>query len=434
MSAEPESIENASKRRVRKSFLHKLNEWLHLWLGLTSGVIVLVVCLTGFVWVFNEEITYLLEPAIRAEKRNQPVLKPSAVLTISNQKFPKSHISYAYYQQGTAIRVGIGEEHDPKRHILFLNPYTGQIQGSKTYEKSETAFFDWILLGHRYLWLPQSIGRPIVNYGTLVFVVLLITGLIWWYPAKWTANARKRSFRIKWKAGWKRINLDLHNVLGFYAFLVLLALALSGVVFGLTWYSRGLYWITSGGNSEPEWKRVSSDTSHHQKRYTYAQSLDMVWEKMLVENQSAGGFFYPFPDSTQAKSTINIRTYPSPGKFYDVARHTYDRHSLQRLKFYEVFDHSYQKSSLGAKIRRMNYDIHIGTIFGLPGKVLAGLCSLIGASLPVSGFIIWWNRKGFGRKKSRNPVPGKVKLTRVVPKISCLALLFLFQILLRSVL
>ena len=418
MGSEIQSIEQISARRGKKLVLRKVNDWLHLWLGLASGIIVFIVCITAAIWVFNEEIMYLTEPAIRAETQNEPVLTPSRVLAIASQKFPKKQITYAYYQQGTAIRVGVGKEQDPQRYTLFLNPYSGQVQGSKSYQKGEIGFFDWILLGHQHMWLPKDIGQPLVNYGTLTFVLLLISGLIWWYPARWTGNARKKSFTIKWKAGWKRINVDLHNVLGFYSLLILLALALSGAVYGLPWYSKGLYWITSGGESEPEWKRVSSDPSQQGKHYTYNQALDLTWARMIKENPSAGGFFYAFPDSTQAKSTISIRTYPSPGKFYDVARHTFDRHTLARLDFFEVFDKSFEASSPGAKMRRMNYDIHIGTIFGMPGKVLAFLSSLIGASLPVTGFIVWWNRKGFGKRKSRNQTLRQIGREKSVPKIS----------------
>jgi uncharacterized iron-regulated membrane protein len=48
----------------------------------------------------------------------------------------------------------------------------------------------------------------------------------------------------------------------------------------------------------------------------------------------------------------------------------------------------------------MNYDIHVGAILSLPGKILAFFASLICASLPVTGFIIWWGRR---KKKPVKP-------------------------------
>ncbi|WP_291139779.1 PepSY domain-containing protein, partial [Flavobacterium sp. UBA7663] len=40
-----------------------------------------------------------------------------------------------------------------------------------------------------------------------------------------------------------------------------------------------------------------------------------------------------------------------------------------------------------------NYDIHIGAIFGIWSKILALIISLVCASLPVTGFFIWWGKR-----------------------------------------
>ncbi len=52
------------------------------------------------------------------------------------------------------------------------------------------------------------------------------------------------------------------------------------------------------------------------------------------------------------------------------------------------------------KIARMNYDIHVGAVLGLAGKILAFSASLIAASLPVTGFYIWWGKKHKKVKRS----------------------------------
>jgi hypothetical protein len=148
------------------SLFRRINNWLHLWLGLVSGLIVFVVCITGCLWVFNEEIIYWFEPKIRSEILEQPVVKPSSILEICKKEFPGSNVSYAYHQQGTAIRVALENPVDQSTYILFVSPYSGHIQGRKRYAPGEADFFDVMLEGHRYLWLPHEIGRPLVNYGT----------------------------------------------------------------------------------------------------------------------------------------------------------------------------------------------------------------------------------------------------------------------------
>lgn len=69
-----------------------------------------------------------------------------------------------------------------------------------------------------------------------------------------------------------------------------------------------------------------------------------------------------------------------------------------------MYNGAYETAGFGTKLRRMNYDIHIGSILGFPGKVMAFLASLIGASLPITGFLVWYGRKfkkkGFDKRTS----------------------------------
>jgi len=64
-----------------------------------------------------------------------------------------------------------------------------------------------------------------------------------------------------------------------------------------------------------------------------------------------------------------------------------------------------EKKSLGMKWRNSNVEIHTGRIYGLPTQIMEFMASLICASLPVTGFLIWYNRlrkygKKIGKKES----------------------------------
>lgn len=395
------------KKKTKDSLFTRVNKWLHLWLGLASGVIVLIVCLTGCIWVFNEEISGLLEPKTKIETQQKPVLTPSQVQAIAVGLYPDKVVSYAQYLAGRTINVSLKNPNEKGRRgggtMLKLNPYTGAVVAKEVHKKGEVDFFRFILNGHRFLWLPFAIGRPIVNYGTLVFVVLLITGMIWWYPKKWNKSTVDKSFKIKWGASFKRVNLDLHNVLGFYSLLFLLAIALTGMVYGIKWYSEGIYWATTGGESMKEFRELKSDSLQAGKFYTPEKAMDLAWSKVITMHPKSTGFYYTYPDTSRAKATINITVYPSAGQFYNSQGYTFDQHTLKELKRDDVYSVPYEKASAGGKLRKMNYDIHVGSILGFPGKVLAFLASLIGASLPITGFLIWYGRK-FKKKKKKNPV------------------------------
>lgn len=407
-----------AKKKRKDSVFTRVNKWLHLWLGLVSGVIVLIVCLTGCIWVFNEEINNLLEPETKVERQEKPVITPAQLSAIVARDYPDKLPSYATYRQGRTINLNLKDKVENKEKgkrggrrgggtTLKINPYTGEIVAQEVRKKGETDFFRFILNGHRFLWMPYEIGRPIVNYGTMVFVVLLITGLIWWYPKKWNKSTTDKSFKIKWGASFKRVNLDLHNVLGFYSLLFLLAIALTGMVYGIKWYSEGLYWVTSGGDQLAEYKRLESDSLQAKKFYTPEKAMDLAWNKVIARHPKSEGFYYNFPDTAEAKATIGITVYPTAGQFYNSKGYTFDQHTLQELKREDPYSVDYAQANAAVKLRKMNYDIHVGSILGFPGKVLAFLAALIGASLPITGFLIWYGRKFKKKKQAKKDIPAK---------------------------
>ncbi len=67
-------------------------------------------------------------------------------------------------------------------------------------------------------------------------------------------------------------------------------------------------------------------------------------------------------------------------------------------------------SNVSQKIMRMNYDVHVGAIAGLPGKILAFFLSAIIASLPVTGFLIWWGRRKKAKKQAVAEAKEKMQL------------------------
>ena len=77
----------------------------------------------------------------------------------------------------------------------------------------------------------------------------------------------------------------------------------------------------------------------------------------------------------------------------------------------EHFYNRFEEATVAEKIMRMNYDVHVGAIAGLPGKILAFFLSAIIASLPVTGFLIWWGRRNKAKKESVGEVKEKMVLS-----------------------
>ncbi|MGA0555837.1 PepSY-associated TM helix domain-containing protein [Larkinella sp. VNQ87] len=383
----------------KRSLFRRINEWLHLWLGLFSGIVVFVVCLTACFWVFRYEVWYFTESYQRVPAQNRPFLAPSVLLQKAGAFVRQTEgktvtftgITYGSPHKSAFVLYKPSKE---KIHQVFLNPYTGAIIHHKKGPSTAESFFIFVRAGHRFFWLPPKIGSPIVGTGCLIFVITLITGLIWWYPKKWTKTTRAKSFTLKWRANWKRVNLDLHNVLGFYAFLVVLALTISGIVYSFRWFDSAYHWLLTGRpQTHPNGHHDDhpfSDTTRTARLYDKPE--DQLWHRIRREHPGAPGrLSISFPKA--AKDPYEVAINPEEGTIYKTYERFFDQYTLKELPSEE--SRRYEELSAGEKLYRMNFDIHVGQILGLPTRILAFFVSLIGASLPVTGFLIWWFR---GRK------------------------------------
>ena len=269
-----------------------------------------------------------------------------------------------------------------------MNPYTGKVLKVKNMDKD---FFRIIINGHYYLWLPPNIGQPIVTWATFIFLILLITGLVLWWPRNKAAT--KQRFKIRWNVRWRRRNYDLHNVLGFYITWVGIILALSAMVMGFQWFAKSVYWASSGGKTLPEYYEP---VSHKLASNTASFSAeDKVWHIMQASYKNAETIevHYAANDSSAIAAGAN----PDASTYWKTDYRYFDQYSLKEIPVNHLYGR-YNDASVADKMARMNYDVHVGAVLGLAGKILAFFASLIAASLPITGFYIWWGKK---HKKKR---------------------------------
>jgi uncharacterized iron-regulated membrane protein len=236
-------------------------------------------------------------------------------------------------------------------------------------------------------------GQIVVASATLVFLTLLISGLILWYPRN--KNATKQRFRFKWKkeTKWKRKNYDLHNITGFYVCLIALIFAITGLVWGFQWFAYSYYTVLGGEKSLVYEDPISSKT-----KPTLEKPLDKVWTLMQKQYPNAKSIEVHPPENDSTSIAANAN--PDEGTYWKTDYRYFDQYTLEEKEVKHIFG-KYENSEIPDKLMRMNYDIHTGAVFGLAGKTFAFLISLLIASLPVSGFYIWWGRN---KKKKKSIV------------------------------
>ncbi len=359
---------------------------IHLWLGLTAGLVVLFLGITGCILAFEIEIRNFTEAYRKVEPQNKAYLLPSALKEIAEKHLAsKKALGIEYPGRSKAA---LASYYDSSHYeIVFLNPYTGQLLKHKNMKDD---FFRIVVDGHFYLWLPAEIGQPVVASATLIFLIMMITGIILWWPKN--KAAAKQRFSIKWNARWRRKNYDLHNVLGFYMAWVSIFIALTGLVWGFQWFAKTVYWVTSGGRQMEEHEHPLSDTA---ATVAFPDMANHLWQEHLTgikENESLGVYFAD-EDTDPVEVVVNHK----PGTYYDADFYHYDQNTGKELKAKGAWAGEFKKANVADKIVRMNYDLHTGAALGLPGKILAFFASLIAASLPITGFMVWWGRKKKGK-------------------------------------
>lgn len=377
---------------------------MHLWLGLLSGLVVLVVSLTGCIYAFEEEIQNLTQSYRSVEKQDADYLSPSTIkkqaeagLKAEAPDLPEHEAKRIYYgNAGKSARVLFyGEGY---YYALFLNPYSGELLNITN---KYTDFFTIVLYLH-YRLLLGDIGEQIVSWSTVIFVILLISGIILWWPRN--KKSRPQKFRIKWGASWRRLNYDLHAVLGFYMTWVVIFIALTGMVWAFQWFENSVYWVASGGKSFPAKYHPHSDTTHLAANAS-ENPVDKAWYKVLGNQQDTvqTGVYLPHGK----EEPVTIITNPRAGTFYQRSYHYFDQYTLEKLEPTSTLRGKYEDANTADMINRLNYDIHTGAVFGLAGKFLAFFASLIAASLPVTGFLFWLGRKRKKKPSGRNRRPEK---------------------------
>ncbi len=362
----------------------KLIGKLHLWLGLSSGLVVFIVALTGCIYAFQDEIKTLTRPYLFVEEQQEEKLPPSVLKEIAEEELPGKHVHAVMYNPaGHSVQVIFYSDVDDYYYFVYINPYTGHVLKVKDEFKD---FFRVVLNGHYYLWLPDEIGHTVVASATLIFLVLVVSGIILWWPRN--KNGRKQRFSIKWTARWRRKNYDLHNVLGFYVSWMAIIFAITGLVWGFEWFSKAYYTTITGGE---KWVEYAEPTSTSKVKVVDTMpAMDRVWYMLQYDVPVDGAIEVHTPETETSSIAVNIN--PDPGTYWKADYRYFDQYSLKELGVNHMWGR-FEDAKGGRKLMRMNYDIHVGAILGLPGKILAFFGSLIIASMPVTGFLIWWGRR-----------------------------------------
>ncbi|MGJ8667191.1 MAG: PepSY-associated TM helix domain-containing protein [Patiriisocius sp.] len=363
---------------------------LHKILGLTTGAVVFIVAITGCCWAFRDEIESLSDDYKKVAPQNDAILTPTKAKELAEEIFPNNTVHGTLFKKRSdAIEVIFYDAEPEFYQSVFLNPYSGKVI---QVDNHLTGFFAFILKGHIRLWLPKEIGEQIVGASILIFIIIIISGFILWIPKKRKNLKQRLKFNWKKTTRWKRKNFDLHTIVGFYVCFLALILAFTGSMMSYNWLKYVVYKSTGG---EKEVRFIIPENTSENIGNQDLIPMDYLIEKLQKELPNAESFELHYPNTLDESIYVEISN--SKGIYYDSDFRFFDQNTLQEIETPGIYG-KYENAKVADKIQRMNYDIHIGAIGGIAGKIIAFLISLLTASLPVTGVLLWYGRN-YKKKK-----------------------------------
>ena len=378
--------------------------WLHLVCGVSAGVVILIMSVTGVLLTYQRQITawadirgYHLEsgshrlPAdalIARVARSRPDLSPTTLVIRANASAPAS------------LTAGPGRQ-------LFVDPYTGVVLGEGNGE-SVRAFFRVVVEWHRYLAAAgesRPTGKAMTGASNLAFLFIVVSGLVLWWPRslKWPAIRK-----ITWFTGGlrgKARDFNWHNTIGFWLAIPLAVIVAGGVVISYPWATglvyraygemppappaRGGRVETGGGRAQaqregsvaprppsgvPLEAMIASAATHMQNWKTISIALPAANAPHVAVTLDSGDGGQP---QKRATLTLNRRTG-------EVVR-------------WEPFS----TQSDGRRARTWLRFAHTGEIYGLASQTIAGIASAGGVVLVWTGLALALRRFLNWRKRSR---------------------------------
>lgn len=369
-------------------------KWLihqaHWLLGITIGLVLPVIGVTGAIMAFEDPIMEAISPGIvDVAPQPLPALTPDQLLArfLAQQPGAAPTLLVMSPEAGGAARVSYRvpkqDADEPGRG--YLDPYTGRVLGKAN---GETFFADVRRL-HRFLLLgddKHGPGKHITAVAAACLMLFVASGLYLRWPRR--ALDWKTWLKPDLKRRGRSLYWSLHAVAGTWFCVIYLIAPLTGLAWAYDWYLRGATTLLTGQAPPLETPAVPAALSAAKPKTPAAPpKLDIAWHT-LQEHDGVG----------LAKVLISI---PKAGK---PVRLRYLDHASPNAVAYNLLlvdgqsgailkSAKYDDQSLGQRIITAKLAVHGGSFFGLPGAILFMLASAALPLFPVTGLLLYLGRR-----------------------------------------
>lgn len=363
---------------------------VHWFFGISAGLILALMGITGAISSFQDELLDVFNPEVlRVEQRPSGVLPPIELVSKLEAQTGKVVASlWVDADSDKAARVAFTPTPGERRGELnYFDPYTGQLQGDVFGQD----FFDLILQLHRTLVLGE-LGKQITGACTLILIFFCLSGLYMRWPRQ--ALNWRTWLTLDWAKKGRGFKWDLHSVFGTWCLVFYLVSALTGLMWSYDWYSNGVTKLL-GGTASGEQRKGGGGRSGRGQPVPDGPlpTVDYVAVWRSIQNIAGpelsswnlrlppfagqpATVYYLLNDSPHPRALNQITLDPATGKVGAVSR--------------------YAEKSFSAQVLISNYALHVGSYFGIVGRVVMSVAALMMPLFFITGWLLYLDRR---RKK-----------------------------------
>jgi uncharacterized iron-regulated membrane protein len=214
-------------RQPQKVWLRRAFFQVHLWSGIAAGLYVLFISVTGSVLVYSNELYVAATPEPVFSQGTGPLLGDDELAAIVARAYPGYRVQRLVrsIDRNQAVEVWLDRGKEQTKRLF--DPRNGADLGGTG--ALGIALVAGLIDLHADL-LKGPTGRKVNGIGALAVLLSALTGAVVWWPgiARW-----RRSLTLHRGVGWKRLNWDLHSLVGFWTFVFIVVFALSGLYLSL---------------------------------------------------------------------------------------------------------------------------------------------------------------------------------------------------------
>lgn len=366
-------------KRLRKLWLI-----VHRWLGLTAGLLFVLIGVTGSLLVFHREIDEWLNPEMLHVAGSGAQRTIEEVIAVAEERHsgqPALFVDVPRNDLGVwTVWFPKHSEHASGLTQVYVDPFTADVTGRRVWGEY---LMTWLYRLHFKL-LGGETGETIVGVTGLVLMISVLSGLFLWWPL-WK-NSWRAAFAIR---RGRRLNYDLHKATGFASAAILLVLAFTGV-----------YMIF------PEWikpcvtvfvpETVSDPDALHSRSQTGLKRIDP--DRAVAITRKA------FPDAElkrlylpDRQEDVYIARVRLPGEVRRSSGNTrvwIDQYSGEVLAV-----HDWNNRNVADAFFAWQFPLHNGEAFGLIGRWIVFIAGMTPAALYVTGVTVWIRRRRTIKKR-----------------------------------